>query len=269
MFQLSHRGSWQQAQRKMPAIEELDRKSESSSSQRKLCQCHRRRIKDFRKNPWKSDLSSQGSITIYWSDQIRRSPSQIFIMAMSVECCSSDRLMSVGVEWSPSVGASDCWVDQCCSSVGTPDQSEAGSLGSTSSPHSSQASTECNCANSLELGFDLDSELLPFSDYLPLLLEPITNVHQWLFISHTFSTFATFWTKTSFARCFLEEIFSAPISLVHHAISLPREFCLWQLTPLFQTISWKCFSDLLPLTVKLGLRWSNSQGFPDRSKREP
>ena len=72
MFQLGHPGSWQQEQRKMPpAKEELDRKSEPSSSQRKLCQCHRRRIKDFRKNPWKSDLSSQGSVTIYCSDQIR------------------------------------------------------------------------------------------------------------------------------------------------------------------------------------------------------
>ena len=70
-------------------------------------------------------------------------------------------------------------MDQCCSSVGTPDQSEAGSLRATvSSPLGSQASTEYNYANSLELGFDLDFELLPFSDYLPLLLEPNTNVHQ-------------------------------------------------------------------------------------------
>ena len=68
-------------------------------------------MKDFRKilenliSVHHRDLSQY--IDQISSDQIR-SPSQIFFMAMSVECFSSDRLMSVDVEWSPSVGASDC-----------------------------------------------------------------------------------------------------------------------------------------------------------------
>ena len=61
-------------------------------------------MKDFRKI-LENLISVHRDLSQYIA-QIRRSPSQIFIMAMSVECCSSFRLMSVGVD--PSVGASEC-----------------------------------------------------------------------------------------------------------------------------------------------------------------
>ena len=79
-------------------------------------------------------------------------------MAMSVECCSSDRLMSVDA------GPSVEWI------------SVALVLGlqirvkpvPTSSLLSSQASTEHNCANSLELDFDLDFDRQPNCSFFRL-----------------------------------------------------------------------------------------------------